>query len=208
MNLIKSDIKTMSSSQLAELLGYEKKEVNKKINSMFLSEIAGEKISRTTRENGQVIEYYLPEVEAQMFAAKWNIQHLRKVVEFFVSAPSQPQIPQNFADALRLAADQAEQLAIAAPKVAFVEKYVESTGNKGFREVAKLLNVREPRFRSFLQSNRIMYQLAGNWTAYQNHIDAGRFHVSTGTKNEHAYNTVKFTPKGVAWISELIEGVE
>lgn len=35
-----------------------------------------------------------------------------------------------------------QQLAIAAPKVEFVDRHVESTGNLGFRQVAKLLKVK------------------------------------------------------------------
>lgn len=121
-----------------------------------------------------------------------------------------PKIPQTYAAALieagRLALEvekQAEQLAIAAPKVAFVDRYVASTGNKGFRQVAKLLKAKENSFRAFLSVNKILYQLGGEWVPYQNHIDAGRFEVSTGTANEHAYNTARFTPKGVEWIAGL-----
>ena len=33
---------------------------------------------------------------------------------------------------------------------------------------------------------------------YQNHIDARRFVVTAGVaENEHAFNTAKFTPKGI-----------
>lgn len=77
----------MSSSQLGELLGYEKKEVNRKILAMFQAEIDGGVISPSLDGRGYVDEYHLPEVESNMFAAKWNIQHLRKVTEYFVSAP-------------------------------------------------------------------------------------------------------------------------
>lgn len=116
------------------------------------------------------------------------------------------------AQALRLAADQAEQieaqqaqLAIAAPKAEFVDHYVDSTGLKGFRQVAKLLNIKEPTLRQFLGDNQILYKLGGEWTAYQCHIDAGRFTVKAGASDTgHAYNTAKFTPKGVAWLAGLI----
>ena len=113
MNNLTANAKTMSSSQLSELLGFEKKEVNKKICAMFPHEIAGEIISLTLRENGQVIEYHLPEIESQMFAAKWNIQHLRKVVEYFIAKPAvQPEfvIPTTLSGALKLAGELAETL--------------------------------------------------------------------------------------------------
>lgn len=103
---------------------------------------------------------------------------------------------------LQQAANQA--LAIAAPKAEFVDKYVESTGLKGFRQTAKLLGANEARFREFLLDRRIMYRMGGEWQAYQNHVDAGRFEVKTGTTDGgHAFNQAKFTPKGVNWIAGL-----
>ena len=122
-----------------------------------------------------------------------------------------PALPKNFADALRLAADQQEQidqqaqkLAIAAPKVEFVDKYVEATGLNGFRQVAKLLGAKENALSEFLESQKIMYRLSGERVPYASHIDAGRFSVKTGqADNGHAFNSAKFTPKGVQWLAEL-----
>ena len=124
-----------------------------------------------------------------------------------------PKIPQTLPEALRLAADLAEQkqiveqkLAIAAPKAEFVDRYVQATGLMGFREVCKLLKVKENFFREFLLSKQIMYRLAGKLTPYSEHLDAGRFDVKTGENkiNGHAYTQVKFTPKGVQWIAGLL----
>lgn len=100
---------------------------------------------------------------------------------------------------------QANQALIeAAPKIAFVERYVESTGLKGFRQTAKLLKANESRFREFLLDKKIMYRMGGEWQAYQPHIDAGRFEVRAGTSDSgHAYNQSKFTPKGVNWVAGL-----
>lgn len=128
------------------------------------------------------------------------------------SAKPSFQLPTTFAAALRLAAEQAEEierqqaaLTMAAPKVEFVDKYVESTGLKGFRQVAKLLQANEAKFREFLTDNHIMYKLGGEWVAHQQHIDAGRFKVKTGTSDVsgHAFNSCRFTPKGVSWIAGL-----
>lgn len=95
-----------------------------------------------------------------------------------------------------------QQVQLQAPKVAFVDKYVAGNGNKTFRQVAKLLQIKEYKFREFLESNRIMYKLNGEWTAYQNHVDAKRFHVKTGVSDSgHAFNHALFTPKGIKWIA-------
>ena len=118
-------------------------------------------------------------------------------------------VPQSFADALRLAADQqdviaaqAEQLAAAAPAVEFVERYADATGTKTFREVAKLLRANESAFREFLLDQKVMYRLNGALTPHAHHMDAGRFCVKAGTaQNNHAFNSARFTPKGVTWIA-------
>lgn len=90
------------------------------------------------------------------------------------------------------------------PAVEFVERYVSvANGDKGFREVCKILKANEARFREFLSAERIMYKLGGSWAPYQNHIDAGRFIVRTGMNetNNRAYTTALFTPKGFEWVA-------
>ena len=134
---------------------------------------------------------------------------IRKTGSYSIQAPA---IPQSLSAALRLAADQAELieaqqvlLSIVAPKAAFVDQYVESTGLKGFRQVAKLLKANEARLREFLTDKKIMYRLGGEWSAYQLHIDAGRFDVKTGANqvNQHNFTTTLFTAKGIGWLAGL-----
>lgn len=118
-------------------------------------------------------------------------------------------VPTTLSGALRLAAEQAEtieaqqiQLAAQQPAVEFVERYtVADSGSKGFREVCKILKANESQFRAFLLDNKIMYRLSGVLTAYQNHIDADRFEVTTGEAHGHAFSACKFTPKGVTWVA-------
>ena len=124
-------------------------------------------------------------------------------LEFGMVAPA-PAIPTSLSAALRLAADQAETIEIiaATPAVEFVEKYVDSTGLKSFRQVCKLLGANEAEFRIFLNARHIMYRLGGEWVPYSQHIDAGRFVVKAGTADSgHAFNSAKFTPKGVEWVA-------
>ena len=108
-----------------------------------------------------------------------------------------------WADALEQKRDAEAKLIEAQPKLEFVEKYVESTGLKTFREVAKYLNANEREFRAFLVDRGIMYQLNSSWVPYERHIKADRFAVKTGENNGYAFTQCKFTPKGVEWISQL-----
>lgn len=95
------------------------------------------------------------------------------------------------------------QLVAAAPAVAFVERYVDSTGLKGFRQVCKLLGANEARFREFIEDTGIMYRLGGEWAPNAAHLKTGRFAIKAGTSdvNGHAFNSAKFTPKGVNWVA-------
>lgn len=118
-------------------------------------------------------------------------------------------IPKTMGEALRLAADAIEErdrLAITvqeqAPKVEFVDRYVEARGSKGFREVCKLLAVKEPEFRAFLFARGIVYRLNGDMAPHANHVTAGRFEVKAGISDGgHAFNQLRFTPKGIQWIA-------
>ena len=110
---------------------------------------------------------------------------------------------QRAIDAEKLTSDLAILLEQQKPAVEFVDDYVTSTGNKGFRELCKLLQVNEREFSAWLDAAGITYRLAGERTAYQRHVNAGRFVTKTGTTGEggHAYNQLKFTPAGVTWIA-------
>lgn len=120
-------------------------------------------------------------------------------------------IPTTLSGALRLAADQADQIEKQQalieqqkPAVQFVESYVQSEGLLGFRQVAKLLQANERKFRQMLLDQGVMYYLAGALTPMAAHINAGRFEVKTGTgDNDHAYTQAKFTPRGVQWVAGL-----
>lgn len=210
----------MSSLEVAELVKKRHDNVKRVIESMAESGIVQPhpedewSIDSKGRPRATRI-YRLEKRDSFVVVAQLSPEFTASLVDRWQELEAQqqtpPALPQSFAEALRLAADQQEQieqqaaaLAIAAPKVEFVDRYVEAEGLKGFRQVAKLLRANEARFREFLADQRIMYRLGGEWVPYQQHIDAGRFEVKTGAAdNGHAFNNAKFTPKGVNWIASL-----
>lgn len=115
--LIINNKETMTSSQLSELLNYPKKEINRKIKSMFSHKIVGGIISPTLRANSQVDEYNLPELESKMFVAKHDINYLEKITAYWINR-TKPQLPDftNPAVAARAWADEVEQKQIAEQK--------------------------------------------------------------------------------------------
>ncbi|WP_363420672.1 phage antirepressor KilAC domain-containing protein [Enterobacter ludwigii] len=158
--------------------------------------------------------FHLPKDLCLTLVSGYNVVLRKRIIDRWLELEqqNQPKVPQSFSEALRLAAELEEQkqmltdkLAIAAPKAEFVDRYVVATGSMTFRQVAKLLNAKEPEFRLFLLDNHIMYRLNGTLTPYHQHIDAERFEVKTGTTNasNYAFSQARFTAKGVKWIGGL-----
>ncbi|MGZ0749862.1 phage antirepressor KilAC domain-containing protein [Kluyvera sichuanensis] len=158
--------------------------------------------------------FHLPKDLCLTLVSGYSVVLRKRIIDRWLELEqlSQPKVPQSFSEALRLAAELEEQkqqlkdeLAVAAPKAEFVDRYVTATGSMTFRQVAKLLNAKEPEFRLFLLDNHIMYRLSNALTPYHQHIEAVRFEVKTGTTSasNYAFSQARFTAKGVKWIGGL-----
>lgn len=103
--------------------------------------------------------------------------------------PAQPQIPQTYAEALQLAADQArqiesqnEQLAVAAPKVEAWDKLATATGDYAVADAAKILcrdplisKIGQQRLFTYMGEIRWIHRNKGDrrWRVYQSAVDSG-----------------------------------
>ncbi|NAP01970.1 phage antirepressor protein [Pseudomonas syringae] len=211
--------RTMSSREIAELTGKQHFHVKRDIEKMLVDLQEDPSIYGCTYLDGQnrtQTEYLLDRehtdclltgYSAAMRMAvikRWRELEGGRIVGTLPDFSNPAAAARAWAEQFELQQAANQALAIAAPKAEFVDKYVESTGLKGFRQTAKLLGANEARFREFLLDRRIMYRMGGEWQAYQNHVDAGRFEVKTGTTDGgHAFNQAKFTSKGVTWIAGL-----
>ncbi len=156
MQLINSDIKTMSSREIAELTSKQHSKVCEPLKNLIDKGIAKmATLSPTKNHQTGVIynEYLLDKRDSLVLVARLSPEFTAAVVdrwqELEQKAPALPDF-NNPVEAARAWADakESEQKALAdlqqaKPAVEFVEKYVECSGNKGFREVCKLLKVKE-----------------------------------------------------------------
>ncbi len=207
---------TMSSREIAELVEKRPDNVKRTIETLAGKGV----ISQPQIEDGEksangVVEklYMVNKRDSYVIVAQLSPEFTARLVDRWqeLEAQAKPQVPQTYAAALleagRLALEleqKNEQLAIAAPKAEFVDRYVDSSGTYTFRQVAKTLGIKENVFREFLLGgdNPAMYRLAGRLTPYAHHVDAGRFIQRTGVAdNEHSYTESRFTAKGVEWIA-------
>jgi len=218
MNIVKfeNNVVIMSSRDIADMTGKRHDHILRDIDKLVadLSPNLGAGYKSTTYEdaNGVPRRMYEMDKEATLcLVAGYDVSVRMKIIKRWqeLEQGSKPKLPQTFSEALRLAAEQAEmieeqerQLALAAPKVAFVDEYVDASGLKSFRQVAKLLEAKEHELRKFLVDDKIMYKLNGEWVAHSPHLEAGRFKPKTGKgKNEHAYLSHMFTAKGVEYVA-------
>lgn len=210
---------TMSSREIADLI--DKAHTNIKISAERLSKsgVIGTLAPQEFEHNGnKYYEYLLNKRDSLILVAQNSPEFTARIVDRWQELESKQSAIPDFSDQVAAArawadAKESEIKALAyaeaaRPAVEFVERYVQSTGNLGFRQAAKLLQIKENDFRAFLQDNQIMYKLGGDWVPYAPHINAGRFVMKTGTAdNDHSFNSAKFTPKGIEWISNLLKTV-
>lgn len=206
----------MSSREISELVKSKHGDVKRSAERLVAGGLLTAPLAQFDfTHNGNVYqEYRFNKRDSLVIVARLSPEFTAAVVDRWqeLESGSTPSIPKSFSEALRLAADLEEQkqrlseeLAIAAPKAEFVDRYVMATGSMTFRQVAKLLNAKEPEFRLFLLDNHIMYRLNGTLTPYHQHIEAERFEVKTGTTNasNYAFSQARFTAKGVRWVGGL-----
>lgn len=203
---------TMSSREIAELL--EKQHSHIKISAERLAErgVIGTLATREFTHNGNVYtEYLLNKRDSLILVAQNCPEFTARIVDRWQELESQqaPAIPQTYAAALRLAAEQAERIEAQQklieqqkPAVEFVGRYVEARSDKGLREVAKILGIKEREFIAELAASGVIFKQGSSWLPYAEHQHAGRFTVKTGEANGHAFHQMRFTPQGVAWVAQ------
>lgn len=117
-----------------------------------------------------------------------------------------PAIPQSYAEALQLAADQAKQLELAAPKISAYDKLIDSTHLKTVGEVAKSIGLSSAQKLNNKLDTVDAYdkRCAGRvWAGW--FIEQGLGKMIT-TKD--GYSSNKVTGKGQAWALDLFGGAE
>ena len=88
-------------------------------------------------QNKQPVRFYNLNKDQMLLVGMRESKIVRKKVLMWIKEIAEPKVPTNFAEALQLAADQAKQLELAAPKVAFVDNLVERTNLLTATQVAQ-----------------------------------------------------------------------
>ena len=215
---------TMSSREIAELTGKQHRNVVRDIRAM-LDELERDVLTferiYLDGMNRQQTEYLLDRELTETLITGYSIKLRHKVIlrlhelEQMASAPA---IPQTLPEALRLAADLAEQnshlqlvVAEQAPKIEALNRIAVADGSLCLTDAAKSLQIKRKDLIAILQARKWIYRRTGSthFVAYQDKIQAGVM--------EHKYSTVerpdgtektteqaRVTPKGLVRLATII----
>lgn len=110
-------------------------------------------------------------------------------------------IPQTFAEALRLAADQAEQIEVMKPKAIEYDKFIDSDSLLDVGAVAKLFGIGRNNFFKMLRDHKILMSDNEPYQDYVKYFEIKVKPVPMGNKIENKTVTF-FKPAGISYISK------
>jgi phage antirepressor YoqD-like protein len=140
--------------------------------------------------------------------------HLKVIQAFDAMATGHHQIPEaprTFAEALRLAADQAERLEqqqrlleAQKPAVEAHARLMASDGTYCLRDAAKVLGIPERKLVARMEKDGVLFRQNGRLRAYSVHEAEGRFlhRAGASSANGHAFNQVRVSTKGLDWLGK------
>lgn len=201
---------TMGSREIANLCGKDHRHVVRDIEVMFeqLGINSKEYVQIWTHpQNGQSYrEFMLPKNLTFTLVAGYNVILRKRIIDRWLELENQQKptalIPQSFSEALMLAAQLQAEKERNAPKVAFVDHYVEVGTSKSFRETAKILKMPERALVNRLLEDKYLYRQSGVLLPYQSAHTKDLFTVKTGTaEHGHNYTQTRVTSKGIEFIA-------
>lgn len=205
--ILQSQVLTMSSRELSKLTEKRHDNTLKLISSMIDGGVLkNTTLSKYTNEqNGQTYQEYLCDKrDSLIVVARLSPEFTAAIVDRWQELEAKHQapqfnIPQTLPEALRLAADLADQLAIAAPKVAVYELLADRKGDVSTTIVAKELGTTAIKLNRFLRDSGVKWLNADLPKAgYESW-----FNVVADVKNGHEFTQCLVTPDGQIGIAKL-----
>ena len=223
--LISSSV-TMSSREIADLVDSRHDKVKQSIQRLAERGVIdlpplGEYLDSLGRK---ATEYRVGKRDSYVIVAQLSPEFTARLVDRWQELEQQqsqaPALPQNFAEALRLAADQAEQIqnqqAVIqqqAPKVEALRILSEAEGSVCVTMAAKELGMKPGKLFAWMRDNRWLYRRTdcGPYVAYQPRIDSGHLCHKVETieregKPDKLVEQVRITPKGLTRLAVLVGG--
>lgn len=202
---------SMSSRDLLDLINQVRSDLGEpllRLNSFNLKiedELDGENYTKNVVQNFNNTESVVFEltIDQCMLIGMRESKAVRKNV---LAILKQKQLPQSFSEALQLAADQARQLELAAPKVQYFDRVADTKNLLNASQVGKKVGMSAVKLNQYLADMGVYDRRIAGRTFAQWFIDKGYGEVK---QTEQGYPQSKFTNKGEQWVIEQLvsEGV-
>ena len=209
MNLVNVENQelTMSSREIAELTGkrhdHVKRDICVMLEGLDLDAPKFGDIYLDTNNRKQT-EYRLGRELSLTLVSGYNVKLRNAIIKRWqeLEAQQAPQLPQTFAEALQLAADQAKQLEEAAPKVHFVDNLVDRTNLMNATAVAQKHGKSAQWLNKLLESKKVYNKSVKRGRAFQQwFVDKGYGEMK---QTDQGYSQPLFTPAGEVYINEML----
>lgn len=199
----------MTTREIASLVNSRPDNIKRSAERLFSFRATPLEEHAFTNNGQECIEYILNKTDSIMLVAQNSPQFLEVLVKRWeeLEAQQAPKLPTTFAEALQLAADQAKQLELAAPKVAFVDNCVERSHLMTATQVAQKHNM------SAIKLNRLLVEL----DVYNKAIKRAKAfkkwfiddELGEMKQTEMGHSQCLFTTKGEQWVNRkfIDEGV-
>ncbi|MGM8935091.1 phage antirepressor KilAC domain-containing protein [Pseudomonas neustonica] len=217
---------TMSSIEIAELLEVRHDNVRRTIQRLVLKKvIALPPMEEKPATGGRPSLYYeLCKRDSYVVVAQLSPEFTAKLVDRWQELEQQaaaPAIPRTLPEALRLAADLAEQnnglrlvVQQQAPQVEALGRIATAKGTLCLTDAAKHFGVQRKLLLAYMRENRWIYRREGSahWLGYQPRLSAGLLeHKVTvlGTEEDgeqRLASQVRVTPKGLTVLAQKLGG--
>jgi len=219
---------TMSSREIADLTGSTHDNVMKTIRGYVAKGVvSANDTSYVHSQNGQVYrEFLLSQRDTLVVVSGYSVELRARIIDRWQELESkvvgQLEIPTSFAEALRLAADQAEQnqllqqvIAKQAPKVEALHRLAKTQGDVCITTAAQILGVRPTNLFAWLNQNRWIHRRTtrSSWVAYQPRLNTGWLKhklvkVGGGEGQDiKVVEQVMVTRSGMVTLAEQLQGI-
>ena len=212
MNILtQTNQQSMTSQQIADLVGSRHDNVKRTILSLNTAGVIQlPQREEVKNDRGQTVVLYQftgeqGKRDSIVVVAQLSPEFTAKLVDRWAELErksQQPQIPQSFAEALQLAANQAKQLELAAPKVAHYDKVVDRHTLLTATQVGQKIGL------SAVKLNRVLDEIG----VYNKALKRGRafkqWFVDKGLgemkQTDMGHSQPLFSLKGEAWVIERL----
>lgn len=231
MNLpiLSTAAQTMSSREIAELTGKRHdnvvRDIRQMLESLDASILSHEEYQEVKDDRGYTAEFRLNKSLTLTLITGYDVNRRHKInvrwmeLEQQASQPTpQFNIPTNLPEALRLAADLADQveqqqarLTVAEPKAAGFDRITQSQGELCLRDAAKTLGIPERKFTQWLIDRRWIYRdQSQTLRPYADRVRSGHLAERISTprqtvQGEKVFAQTIVTPAGLARLGAMAE---